>query len=359
LSLFVEQSAAAQTAFAGLSQAARQHDLRRSIADLPGSFAKKPIKGREYWYYQHKLPGGRPQQTYVGPDDEDTRALMAHHKNPASKQAKKHLTALCESAMALGCYGVIPKHAKVLARLADYGLFRAGGILVGTHAYLSYQNRFGVIWAGGDTTVDLDFAHPGRNISLAMPSDVEVNTHAAIDSLKMGFLPVNGGTRYVKDDEPDFDLDFLTSLHREGQEPVHIAKLNVTLQPLKFMEFSMVDPILAVLPASLGPIVVNVPRPERYALAKLIVYMERLESSQPEKAEKDLMQAATLIDYLSQERTDSLRDAWSDLLSRGPGWKSRAGEAFKALRNDHPRIACAIEMPKLVLASKRSVRGPK
>ncbi|MFK4705968.1 hypothetical protein ABIC83_002807 [Roseateles asaccharophilus] len=344
MAFYREQSAAAQTAYANLAQAARQHELNRSIADIPGSFVKKTIKGKDYWYYQHKLPGGTPQQTYVGPDDEETRALMASNADPAAKNASRHLAQLSEAAMALGCSGVIPKHARVLIRLADHGLFKAGGILVGTHAYLSYQNRFGVTWGGGDTTMDLDFAHPGRNISLAYDPSIKVDMHEAIDSLKMGFLPVNSGTRYVKSDEPDFDLDFLTSLHRGGQEPIESKALNVTLQPLKFMEFSMVDPVSAVLPTANGPIMVNVPRPERYALAKLLVYMERLESKHAEKASKDLLQAATLIDYLTAERPDDLREAWEDLVSRGKGWTSRAGEALKAMREKFPHARCISEM---------------
>jgi hypothetical protein len=345
MALFVDQSAAAQTAFAGLSQAARQYDLRRSISDVPGGFAKKLIKGRSYWYHQVKMPGGKLQQVFVGTDDDETRTLIEQHADPAAKGARRHLAALCESAIALGCYGVIPKHARVLGRLADHGLFKAGGILVGTHAYLSYQNRFGVIWTAGDTTVDLDFAHPGKNISLAIDSEAEVDTHAAIESLKMGFLPVSGGTRYVKADEPDFDLDFLTSMHRDGMAAVQMPKLNVTLQPLKFLEFSMEAPIVAVLPTSSGPIIVNVPRPERYALAKLIVYVERLASPQPEKADKDLLQAASLIDYLSQNQADTLQEGWEDLLARGPGWRQRASQACAALRKKHPDIACAIAAP--------------
>jgi hypothetical protein len=161
----------------------------------------------------------------------------------------------------------------------------------------------------------------------------------------MGFLPINEGTRYIKDDEPDFDLDFLTCLHRRSQEPVTMRRLNLTLQPLKFMEFSMEDPVVAVLPASSGPIVVNVPRPERYALAKLVLYMERMEGRNPEKAGKDLMQAASLIDYLSSRLPDMLQDAWSDLLSRGPGWRKRAKQGFDALTQRHPGIDCAIAWP--------------
>lgn len=344
--MFFEVSAAAQTQYANLAQAARQHDFQRSIADLPGGFVTKAIKGHDYWYYQYKLPDRTPQQIYIGPDDEATRVLLAAHKNPLAQRARKHLSDMCEAVAALGCYSVIPKHAKVLERLADHGLFRAGGVLVGTHAYLSYQNRFGIRWTGGETTVDLDFAHPGKNISIAINENLNIDGHGAIESLKMGFLPVNGGTRYVKDDEPDFDLDFLTCLHRGGDEPVKMSQLNLTLQPLRFMEFSMQDPAVSVLVASSGPIVTNVPRPERYALAKLLLYSERLAGTQPEKANKDILQAASLVDYLSQNEPYALQEAWSDLLTRGPTWRKLAKQGLDAMQHRYRDIKCAIAWPK-------------
>lgn len=343
---FFELSAVAQTQYANLAQAARQHDLRRSIADLPGGFVTKVIKGQSYWYYQFKQPDRTPQQFYIGPDDEATRTLLSAHKSPLVLRARKHLSDMCEAATALGCYSVIPKHAKVLERLTDHGLFRAGGVLVGTHAYLSYQNRFGIRWTGGETTVDLDFAHPGKNISIAINEGLKIDVHSAIESLKMGFLPVNEGTRYIKYDEPDFDLDFLTCLHRKGDAPIKMSQLNLTLQPLRFMEFSMQEPTVSVLLASSGPIVTNVPRPERYALAKLVLYPERLVGTQPEKANKDLLQAASLIDYLSQNEPDALQAAWSDLLTRGPTWRKLAQQGFSALQQRYPNIRCVISWPR-------------
>ena len=92
----------------------------------------------------------------------------------------------------------------------------------------------------------------------------------------------------------------------------------------------MQDPAMTVLVSASGPIVLNVPRPERYALAKLLLYPVRLVGAQPEKANKDLLQAASLVDYLSKNGSDSLRDAWSDVL---------------ALQQRYPNINCAIEWP--------------
>ena len=70
---------------------------------------------------------------------------------------------------------------------------------------------FGVRWDAGAFTVDLDFAHAGKNISLAIATHITVDTAKAIDSLEMGFIPIMSGTTYKKPDEPDFDLDFLTT----------------------------------------------------------------------------------------------------------------------------------------------------
>jgi hypothetical protein len=84
---FEELPASAQAAFAGLDTAARQADLSRSIADLPGGFAMKRDGARGYWYYQVKLPTGQPQQVYVGPDDGPTHRLMAGHAICRSAQS--------------------------------------------------------------------------------------------------------------------------------------------------------------------------------------------------------------------------------------------------------------------------------
>ncbi len=352
---FTDLTAAAQTAFAGLSQATRQAELTRSIADAPGGFASKHIGGRVYWYYQTKSPEGVSRQFYVGPDDEPTRALIAQHRDPAARAARQHLARLCAAAIALGCYGVIPKHARVLARLADHGLFRAGGVLVGTHAFLAYQNHFGVRWVAGDTTVDPDFAHPGRNISLALPSNVQARVPDAIESLKMGFVPVNGGTRYVKSDEQDFDLDFLTARHRGGDAPVAAAQLGIMPQPLRFMEYSLEATLPLVLPASAGPILVNVPQPQRYALAKLLVHVERRRSA-PTKARKDLEQAASLVDYFSRSDPAALLDAWDDLVGRGPVWRKQAGAGFAALAAQHAGIACCLQAPPPARATPAPAR---
>lgn len=333
--LYHEFSLAAQTAFAGLDNAARQADLNRSIADLPGGFARKTVSGKAYWYYQVKDPDGKLRQSYVGPDDVPTQTLIQRHADPTEKLARQQLVRMSRAAMELGCADIPLKHARVIERLADSGLFSAGGILVGTHAFLAYQNILGIQWSAGAATLDLDFAHAGRNVSLALPENLKLDTTAAIDSLQMGFIPNQAHTSFRKADEPEFDLDFLTSRGRTGDKPVGVPRLNLTMQPLRFMELSLQDPMRATLLARSGPIVVNLPRPERYALHKLLVYGERSQA-QRTKARKDVAQAAALMDYLLTHDTEELAAMWTDVNQRGPGWRKRLKQGLVAMNTAYP-----------------------
>ena len=335
--LYAEMSVAAQTAFANLEQAARQRDVERSITDISGSFARKTVKNSVYWYYQTKDPDGRPQQAYLGPDSEFIQDLVAKRKSRTASAGDAHLARLSAAAIALGCVGIPPKHGRVIRRIAEYGFFRAGGVLAGTHAFLAFQNYLGATWREAVTTMDLDFAHAGNNLSIAMPNQHPVDIRSAIESLQMGFLPVHGQARFKKADEPDFDVDFLTVLTRVGDEPIEVKSLGVSLQPLKFMELAFERPVQTALLLNDGPLVVNVPQPAYYALHKLIVHVERRRQN-PSKSAKDLVQSGALIEYLLDHRPGELHDAYADVLSRGPGWKSRIEAGLGDLRKSMPAL---------------------
>ena len=84
-----------------------------------------------------------------------------------------------------------------------------------------------------------------------------------------------------------------------------------------------------------GPIVVNLPRPQRYALHKLLVYGERLQN-QRTKARKDVAQAAALIDYLLVHDAAEIAAMWIDVNARGPGWRKRLSQGFKMMTTLYP-----------------------
>jgi hypothetical protein len=238
---------------------------------------------------------------------------------------------------------VLLPHFRVIRRLSDYGFFRAGGALVGTHAFLAFGNMLGLNWGDTSRTQDVDFAHAGKQLAIALPSNIEIDTPAAIDSLKMGFLPLGssdgkiGGT-WLSPRDPDFQLDFITPMHRGGGKPFRHAQLGITLQPLKFMEYLLQDVQQAVLFCSDGAVVANVPNPLRYAMHKLIVAGER-GATRAAKSARDLRQSAALLAHYRQGSGWEAREAWNDLVSRGPGWRSRAMRGLQAAERLAPELA--------------------
>ena len=336
---FTELSLNAQTAYAQLLEAAVSAEHMRSVADLTGSFAAKTVRGQKYWYFQYTEPAGKLRQVYVGPDSAAVRALIDKKGAPSSSDS---LAPLARSARVLGCAEVLPRHLRVIQRLGEYGFFRAGGVLVGTHAFLAFGNMLGVRWRDSARTEDVDFAHAGRQLAIALPSNFELNTDAAIQSLEMGLLPITGltakaGATYLSPKEPGFRLDFLTPLHRGGETPFEHPRLGVVLQPLRFIEFALENIQLAVLFAGGKAVLASVPDPARYAVHKLVVYGERA-GAQAAKSNKDLTQAGSLLTLLRQTREWEVQEAWADLIGRGKGWVERATRGRAALSKVFPDL---------------------
>jgi hypothetical protein len=337
---FISLPSSAQNAYAQLFDAALSAEHIRSVADLSGSFAAKTVRGQRYWYFQYTQPSGALTQHYVGPDNERVQKLIERARHSGASTA---LGPLMKSAHALGCATILPRHARVLRRLGEYGFFKAGGLLIGTHAFVAYGNMLGVKWGSQDLTLDIDFAPAGRSLALALPSNLTVQTHDAIESLDMGFLPITHlsgktGGSFLIPREPEFRLDFLTPRHRGGGEPFLHPQLNVVLQPLPYMEFSMECVEQAVVFSRNEAIVVNVPDPARFALHKLIVFGERRGAFRA-KAPKDLSQAACLIAYLWANSPATLQEALEDLQSRGPHWRKAFKVGVQALLASFPEIA--------------------
>ena len=336
---FAELPLSGQTAYAQLFEATLASELSRSVANLRGSFARKTVKGRDYWYFQFTDLGGTLRQLYVGPDSEQVRLLVTE-----SRQSKDEpLLPLARSAIALGCASLLGRHFRVIRRLSEYGFFRAGGVLVGTHAFLSYGNLLGVRWGEGSRTQDVDLARAGKNVAVALPATLQVDTHGAIESLQLGLLPIGESSAksratYLNPKDPEFRLDFLTTLHRGKDEPFEHAQLRVALQPLKFMEYVLENVGQAAVFCEEGSVAVNIPHPARYALHKLLVYAER-KGSFLQKSQKDLWQAAALLECLKARRPWEVEEAWADLIGRGPGWVTRAKQGLGALVKMAPELA--------------------
>ena len=337
--LYQDLSLTAQTAYAEVLDQVHALELD-ALSGLTGAFHRRTIKGHEYIYFGYRDPiGGVQRRVYVGPADDRVNALVARFNEV---KAPKRLMPNAQAALALGCAGTLPKHYRIVRQLASYGFFKAGGVLIGTHAFVAMANMLGVRWIGSDRTLDVDFAHAGRNVSLALPSDLKLSVHDALTSLEMGLLPITElsgkvGGQNRNPSDPELRLDFLTPLTK-SKGPVTIEHLGLALEPLKFMEFSLEGTTQAALLSRAGACLVNIPSPPRYAVHKLVVFGERDTASRA-KAAKDIEQAATLAEWhLANEQAGPFKAAWADCLSRGRGWKSRALQGQRALLAKYPAL---------------------
>lgn len=329
----------AQTAYAELFSQVQAFELNNSLVGLVGAFHKRVLKGRTYWYFGYRDIDQKLRMAYVGPDSERVQALAHRFKQT---RRDKPLAPPARMAIAAGCIPVAPKHFRVIRRLAEYGFFRAGGMLIGTHAFLALGNMLGVRWLEGATAPDVDFAHAGRNVSVALPADFRVDVRGALESLEKGRLPLtqfNGqvGAQHRNPADPALRLDFVTPMTRDGS-PLVIPGLNLTVEPLKSLEFSVATSLQACVFSNLGACVVNLPAPERYAVHKLMVYGERPVSERV-KASKDLLQAASLASYFLQtDQAEVFNAAWQEALGCGKGWEARAAEGKAALLQIVPEL---------------------
>jgi hypothetical protein len=238
---------------------------------------------------------------------------------------------------------LITDHAsgKVIRRLAESGVFRLGGVLVGTHAFIVLGNLLGVYWEHqAIRTFDVDIAN-GRKpsieetqLSLALPR-LNADIPAALESLKMGFFPVPGfnpkdPSIAFKVKGSELRVDVLTNQKGSSTAPIYIPRFKAGAQPLPFFDYLIEDPVTAVV-INGGGTLINVPNPARYAVHKLIVWGERPATSQVKK-DKDILQSYQLLTFLQEERPGDIAVAMDAIAERGVRWKTRVKKGLAALQ---------------------------
>jgi hypothetical protein len=314
-------SRAAQVAYQDLL---RLH-LDETASALIGTVEERVRNGRSYLYDRFRL-GTEMKSRYLGEGTPELRARLARAVDlkAEGEERRKTMARLARVLRAEGLIGTDRDTGSLLLAFARAGLFRLGGTLVGTAAFALYQGELGVRYTSDDLaqTGDIDFASFER-LSVALGDRVEEDPGDILQSLK--FDPVPGlQDRQVwkwRQSRGEAMVEFLTPAF--GDESVKpLPALGVSAQALNYLNFLIAEPIPAVALYRSG-ILVQIPRPERFALHKLIVADRRQGGPDQAKTRKDRSQAAFLIEALAQDRPDDLREAWQDARSRGPRWRER------------------------------------
>lgn len=329
-----------QTAYANLVQ---MH-LNRPAFDFEGAPFTMIRKGKTYWYANQRPPaGGSPRQRYLGPDTEEMRERIG--KMRADQQSiaefRTHASSLVAQLRAGGIAGPGREAGPVLRVLANSGVFRLGGTLVGTHAFQHYGLELGVYLSeesdSFSRTDDIDIAS-FEHLSMAIGDIADPDLAGALAEL--GFKPANSLNPKTPTSwtlaNSQYAIDFLTPSFEENQKPAKLAALNMWAQGLHYLNFLIADPIPAVAPYMEG-LLIQIPKPERYAVHKLIVSQKRRGSGA--KKQKDVAQARALIAALFETRPFELNTAIADADSRGKAWREALDKAlaitFKAPEMKH------------------------
>jgi len=284
------------------------------------SFVAKRIKGGKHWYLQLTVGSGKTQH-YLGPDSDKVRALIDKEISfwqsaAADLTVREQLVSMLDKG---GAHAANSIDARVLELLERTGVFVAGGVIVGSHAFALYGNMLGVSWKSEVTrTQDIDIATE-RHVVIGIP-DKKINLRQAIIDSELGFIEIPALDRKSPSTKfrirgKQLSVDMLTPMvGRTSSKPIHIASLNIYAEPVRFLDYLLLDAQAAVVIAKAG-LLVNVPAPARYALHKLVTAERRVAAFQT-KTKKDLMQAEQLLQALLRDRPGDLRTAWAAALKQ-------------------------------------------
>jgi hypothetical protein len=297
------------------------------------TLVSKTIRGRRYWYAQRRVDG-KKVQSYVGPETAEVTAVIERwRRGRAEASTRAELIAM---ARAGGAYVVGSPEVDVLARLAP--VFRVGGVLVGSHAFVVLGNMLGVRWQDSMVrTDDVDIAHDHR-IALALARDgAPANIPHDLGDVSPRFSvlnPTDPATSFrVRGTQ--VDVEVLTPLiGRERTRPIRIDAIGAAATPLRFLDYLIEETQPGAVLGGSGALV-NVPRPGRFALHKLIVASRRSQgTSGVAKAPKDRAQASALLRVLLAELPGEITIAWKEIGVRGKAWVTAATSSLARLDED-------------------------
>ncbi|MEQ8349411.1 MAG: GSU2403 family nucleotidyltransferase fold protein [Sneathiellaceae bacterium] len=300
--------------------------LDDAVSDMRGSPTPRSQGGRTYWYDRYRV-GTTIRERYLGEDSTSLRQRIEKHEqlrqdDRQRRRERARLVGLLRSERFLGLDG---KAGSLTTAFARAGVFRLGGTLVGTTAFRLYEGELGLRLAMDQTATarDIDIAS-FEKLSLALDDAGSPPWADVFHDLAFTPMPTMepGRTWRWRQGSGETFVEFLTPSFDEQEAVRDLPALGVGAQSLHHLNYLIADPLDAAAIYREG-VLVRVPRPERFAIHKLIVADRRREGPDSPKSQKDLLQAQILIAMLSVDRPMDLAEAYEDARGRGPHWRKR------------------------------------
>lgn len=223
-----------------------------------------------------------------------------------------------------------------LTSLYLHGLFQAGAVLIGSHAFGALLNQQGVR-AAAYATEDIDIA---RREALALPSATD---RSFLDMLRDSGIPFvevpqldarQPSTSFKQRGRSRFHVDLLVPSRDNNFPVVAVPELRAHATGLPYLGYLLGATQVAALLCREGACPVRIPRPERFALHKLLVSQLRGGA----KGAKDRFQAAVILAAVGDTQSGAIAAAFDELpRSARPIVRKGLRLIESAMANDHPR----------------------
>jgi len=312
----------------------------------PGTLSERTNQGgHSFWVHMQPLPSGKRASVYLGSANDpptETKLQQLRQRIERAKAMIEHIRLLSNA----GCGVLDPKTYAVLASLANAGLFKAGGILVGSHAYGVILADRGIL-AAAYRTEDIDLAKGGSLTIAGTPQRLSLKE--TLQRTDLNFVEVPGMSRdapSVSLKEPGLGglrVDLLVPGNDQSFRPVAVPELDFHATAIPHLGYLLAEPVTGLAIGRYGACLVNTPSAERFALHKLVTAADR--RGRQDKIDKDVFQACVLLNALSRQdfggvllAREALPEAMLELFGKGLAMAQRvhpqalADEDWEALR---------------------------
>lgn len=298
---------------------------------------RKNADGVRFYAHQSYEGDGKQHDRYlagpVGNAEADALAAAMRERIRETKELAPSLRMLVREGYAFAD----AKTYAAVAALHNAGVFRAGAMLVGSHAFGVLLNGLGAR-ATVFATEDIDVA---RKEALALDepaaSMLEVLRASGVDFVEVPRLDRKSpSTSWKQRGRSTFHVDLLVPSRGEDYRVVEVPELSAHASALPYLGYLLAESQPGTLLAREGCCAVRVPLPERFAVHKLAI--SRLRRGRSAKSAKDVEQAAVLAAVVADTSPGALSDAVAALPKRMRTYfEGGVAVAQRLLERDHPR----------------------
>ncbi len=301
--LYRKHELAFRTQYAELKE--RTRAAGKLLLGTPGMLTKRSGTGYEYWYrVYYPVPRTQAEQLVGSVDNESAYRTMLE-RIEFSIWVSKQVAILRQLHFQVADKNV----ASVLVELHNREIFKGGLVVVGTLAYMSWLNEHGAI-SVALRTEDIDLARRQR-LKLGAP----VSFLSSVQATHLPFRSIPGmpshkpSTSVKLPGREGLRVDVLAPGPTIGAT-IQVPELDWHAQTVPYYDYLLEDSRQAAVLAGGHCIPVVLPNVERMIWHKL--YSSTQRTNEPEKADKDLHQAATLAAIIVEQDGAILSDSFHE-----------------------------------------------